>query len=217
MTFYREILGLRLVKKTVNFDDKIGYHLYFGSQSAPLGLLITFFSQQFQTGHKGSGQVGKIAFRVLINQLDYWENHLKSFGIKTKKGHWFHHKALYFNDFDQLELALVASAEVSNNPEIKAFHGLSIYSSQPQASKEFLEKTMGFAVVSEDEEHFYLKVPGKRYEELLIEKFASPANIWGVGTIHHVAWSIFDEIEEKAWRKFLIDEGRDVTVLRDRK
>lgn len=59
LAFYRKILGLRLVKKTVNFDDKIGYHLYFGSQSALLGPLITFFPQQFQTGHKGSGQVGK--------------------------------------------------------------------------------------------------------------------------------------------------------------
>ena len=217
LAFYRKILGLRLVKKTVNFDDKIGYHLYFGSQLALLGPLITFFPQQLQTGHKGSGQVGKIAFRVPINQLDYWENHLKSFGIKTKKGYWSQDKALYFNDFDQLELALVASAQVSNNPEIQAFHGLSIYSSQPQASKEFLEKTMGFLAVSEDEEHFYLKIPGKRYEELLIEKFVSPAGIWGVGTVHHVAWSVLDEIEEKAWRKFLIDEGRDVTVLRDRK
>lgn len=76
---------------------------------------------------------------------------------------------------------------------------------------------MGFLAVREDEEYFYLKIPGKRYEELLIEKFVSPAGMWGVGTVHHVAWSVLDEIEEKAWRKFLIDEGRDVTVLRDRK
>ncbi|WP_438477763.1 VOC family protein [Streptococcus pluranimalium] len=59
LVFYRKILGLRLVKKTVNFDDKIGYHLYFGSQSALLSPLISFFPEQLQTGHKGSGQVGK--------------------------------------------------------------------------------------------------------------------------------------------------------------
>lgn len=60
---------------------------------------------------------------------------------------------------------------------------------------------MGFLAVSEDEEHFYLKIPGTRYEELHIEKFVSPAGIRGVGTVHHVAWSVLDEIGGKGLEK----------------
>ncbi|MGV3009746.1 VOC family protein [Streptococcus thoraltensis] len=217
LQFYREILKLRLVKQTVNFDDRTGYHLYFGSQSAPLSSLMTFFPQQNKTGIKGTGQVGKIAFKIPTNQLDYWKNRLKSFGIKYKEGMWSQFKALYISDYDQLELALVASAEVSNIADIQGFHGLSIYSSHPRASKEFLETKMGFIAVKEDENYHYLAISGDKQEELLIEKEFLEAGAWGAGTVHHVAWSLTDEKEERDWRKYLIKNGRDVTILRDRK
>ncbi|MEQ9763799.1 VOC family protein [Streptococcus sp. ZJ151] len=215
LRFYREILQLRLVKQIGNFDDKTGYHLYFASQLAPLGPLLTFFPQQPNGGTKGSGQVGKIAFRIPTNRLDYWKDRLELFDVKYKEVIWSQFKAFSTYDDDQLAIVLVASAESSSSPDIQAFHELSIYSSYPPASKAFLEEYMGFRALKEDENYHYLAISGGKQEELLIEKEMRGSGTWGSGTVHHVAWSLADEENEKDWRRYLLENGRDVMVIRD--
>src|SRR5690625_2532326 len=86
LRFYRDVLGLRLVKQTVNFDDPGVYHLYFGDHQDTPGTIITFFPWTNDNyGRKGSGQVGRIAFRVPKNSLDEWHNHLTKQNIKVEK------------------------------------------------------------------------------------------------------------------------------------
>lgn len=85
ITFYQDILGLRLVKQTLNFDDQAFYHLYFSNNEVSPGFLLTFFPWQSSTlGRKGGGQIGRIAFRVAKGTLKEWEHYLFAKGIDTK-------------------------------------------------------------------------------------------------------------------------------------
>src|SRR5690554_5225797 len=105
LTFYRDVLGLRLVKKTVNFEDENTYHLYFANQSIEKGSVITFFPREDNLqGRVGAGQVRTIAFSVPDNSLTKWKNHLEENEIIYQETRLFKEKTLEFNDPHGLSL-----------------------------------------------------------------------------------------------------------------
>src|SRR5699024_7035717 len=119
LRFYRDVLGLSLVKQTVNFYYLGVYHLYFVNHLVTPGTIITFFPLTNENyGRKGSGQVGRIAFRVPKNSLDEWHNHLTNQNIKVEKTQLFNQDTLEFDDIHGLELAIVEGEETANDSNI---------------------------------------------------------------------------------------------------
>ena len=141
--FYAGVLGLRLVKQTVNFDDPGTYHLYFGDGGGKPGTIITFFpwANAYQ-GRIGDGQVGVTTYVVPAGALNFWVNRLAKFAIPFKKAERFGEQVIQFDDPHGLHLEIVARAEGEQNnwtfggvtPEvaIKGFGGATLYSSAPE-------------------------------------------------------------------------------------
>src|SRR5690625_2098861 len=144
LTFYRDVLGLRLIKQTVNFDAPGVYHLYFADDDASSGTVITFFPWTHDNfGRKGSGQVGRIAFRVPDGSMNAWEKHLEFRGIETEKTQLFGGETLEFEDVHGLELAIVEGGGAAQNNKILGFHGAVLLSENPEGTKDLLSGEMG--------------------------------------------------------------------------
>src|SRR5690625_1193802 len=129
LRFYRDVLGQRLVKQTVNVDDPGVYHLYFADKDAPPGTVITVFPwTNDNVGRKGSVQVGRIAYRVPKGSMDYWKERLAGHGIETEETEFFGAKTLEFSDVHNLDLAIVEGTETSDSNDILGFHGAELLS-----------------------------------------------------------------------------------------
>lgn len=108
LRFYTEVLGLRLVKKTVNFDDPATYHFYFGNQNGEPGTIITFFPfQGSRPGTVGKGQAGRIYFSVPKGALAFWKRRLEENGLSVKEQIILSEQVLLFNDTEDLPLAIM--------------------------------------------------------------------------------------------------------------
>jgi len=141
--FYREVMGFRLVKKTVNFDELETYHLYFGDSEANPGTIITFFPWvEARAGIIGDGQVGVTSYAVPEGSLKFWIDRLNSKGIVFNKTKRFNKELIEFKDPHGLKLELVERADGENNnwevdgitpnEAIKGFAGVVLYSSNPE-------------------------------------------------------------------------------------
>jgi glyoxalase family protein len=221
--FYARILGLRLVKKTVNFDQPDVYHLYFGDESGTPGSILTFFEfPDAARGRAGDGMVHTIQWRVgSIDTLGFWERRLHGEGIATERDG---DERLRFADPEGLahELLPVAVEDpplIAQAPGVPAeqalqgFEGVRAYASDPAPSGDLL-RALGFGeaeapgawVVGGDERHAHL-----HYD-------APPAasGIQAAGTVHHIAWSAADDDELEAFRQRAVDAGARATHIIDR-
>lgn len=218
LDFYSQVLKLRLVKQTVNFDDPSGYHLYFASQNLSDPSLMTFFPlENSQAGIKGSGQGGCILFQIPKASLDFWSQRLKSFGIPFQERSLFEASALFFEDPHQLELALVEGPEVASTPEITGFHGTYMLSADYQASYQFLINEFGLLPIEENDDLYHLKTTGLHEDHIYLPKVNYDRGQMGIGTVHHIAWAVADDQVLTENRDYLASIGQNVTVIRNRK
>ncbi|WP_035051193.1 ring-cleaving dioxygenase [Carnobacterium pleistocenium] len=225
--FYAGILGLRLIKKTVNFDDPGTYHLYFGNDGGKPGTIITFFPWAGAAqGKIGGGQVGVITYAIPVGTLSYWETRLAKFDIQYEKTTRFSETYLQFEDYHGLQLELVERAEGQMNnwtfgevtPEvaIKGFGGAVLYSTDPTSTIETLQETMGLEKVAEEDELVRLKAYGDIGNIIDISLLAVAPGQMGVGTVHHIAWRAKDETDHVDWQNHVYKKGYDVTEIKDR-
>jgi glyoxalase family protein len=218
--FYAGVLGLRLVKKSVNQDDPTVYHLFYGDDEGSPGNDITFFEYPgARRGRAGAGMVHRVVWRVASEDaLTFWEQRLAAEGVETER----EGTSLLFADPEGLghELAVVETDDApltAEHPEIPAemalqgFHAVRAYAANPEQSRRFLEETLEFAPTGEtvweargdDRGGFYV------YDE------TTERGVPGAGTIHHVAWaSPMDDHE--AWRKRVAESGASPTPVIDR-
>ncbi|MGT2958324.1 ring-cleaving dioxygenase [Streptococcus bovimastitidis] len=218
LDFYSQVLNLRLVKQTVNFDDPSGYHLYFTSQNLSAPSLMTFFPlENGQAGTKGSGQGGRILFQIPKASLDFWSHRLKSFGIPYQERSLFEASALFFEDPHQLELALVEGPDVASTPEIAGFHGTYMLSADYQASYQFLINEFGLLPIEENEDFYHLKTTRLEADHIYLPKVNYDRGQMGIGTVHHIAWAVENQEVLKQNRDYLASIGQNVTVIRNRK
>ncbi len=227
--FYAGILGLRLVKKTVNFDAPDIYHLYYGNEKGEPGTIITFFPYPgISQGRKGKGQLTVTSFSIPENAMDYWAKRLDRFNIphedpQRRFGELF----IYFEDHDGLGLELVANSEdarpaftYGNIPiefAIKGFYGVTL-------SEECYEKTAGLLVGQMD--HVLIAEKGNRFRYSsngqpgnFIDVLCSPDTLKGLpgyGTIHHIAFATENDTTQLEARKKLLKFGLDVTPVLNR-
>jgi glyoxalase family protein len=209
--FYARVLGLRLVKKTVNQDDPTVYHLFYADERGSAGSDITFFEYpDTPRGRAGAGMVHRVAFRVASEEsLDFWQERV---GGEHTDG------SLIFEDPEGLMLELVVddSGEdplVAKHPEIpeehalRGFAGVRAYTFDPEQSRGFLEGTLGF------EPGFVAR--GETRSGSYVYDVTDRRGIQGAGTVHHVAWASTQE-EHEAWRAAVEQAGARPTPVIDR-
>ncbi|MFP7493012.1 ring-cleaving dioxygenase [Terribacillus saccharophilus] len=224
--FYAGVLGLRLVKKTVNFDDPGTYHLYFGDEKGKPGTIITFFPwPNAYQGKIGDGQVGVTSYVVPKGALPFWESRLEKFEIAYTKTERFGEASLQFDDVHGLHLEIVEREAGENNtwtfggvtPDvaIKGFGGATLYSRTPGATAELLEQ-MGLEKVGEEGEYVRYKAAGDIGNIIDIKLTTSGRSQLGVGTVHHIAWRASDDQDQLEWSEYVDSLGYGVTRVQDR-
>jgi glyoxalase family protein len=225
--FYAGVLGLRLIKKTINFDRPEVYHLYFGNERGEPGTVITFFPWEKQLkGRIGQGQVGVTSYIIPKGSLPFWENRLKKFNIETHASIRFGEKYLKFHDPDGLLLELVERDKGPINPwsfggvqaetAIKGFGGAILYSAQPHKTTEVLENVMGLECIGQEGDFLRFKAQGHLGNTVDIQLNPTVRGLMGAGTVHHIAWRAKDEEDLLRWRSLLQNKGYYPTEIRDR-
>jgi glyoxalase family protein len=218
--FYAGLLGLRLVKKTVNQDEPSVYHLFYADEEGTPGADLTFFEfPSTPRGRAGDGMVHRIGWRVgSTDALDFWAGRLREAGHDSERDG----ELLRFTDFEGLEheLTVVETPDeplVANHPEIprelalQGFDGVRAYSSDPERSRSLLEGALAFAPQGDGWE-----IRGERrgsyyaYDEPPAER-----GLQGAGSVHHVAWASHDS-EHEQWRERVLAAGAHATPVIDR-
>ncbi|NRD76989.1 ring-cleaving dioxygenase [Bacillus sp. BRMEA1] len=225
--FYAGVLGLRLVKKTINFDRPEVYHLYFGNETGQPGTVITFFpwSKQLK-GRIGTGQVGVTRYMVPKGSVSFWENRLQKFGIECFSSVRFGEKYLQFHDPDGLQIELTEGDQGPMNtwafggvPEehaIKGFAGAVLFSAYPHKTTDVLENVLGLECIGQDDEFLRFTSTGQLGNTIDIHLNPKVRGLMGAGTVHHIAWRAKDEGDHQRWRSLLQDRGYYPTEILDR-
>ena len=221
VAFYADVLGLRLVKKTVNFDAPEAYHLYFGDEVGSPGSILTWFEfAGARRGRAGAGMIHTIQLGVGSEaSLDFWAERLAASGYATERGE----RSLSFEDYDGLRFELVVADD--GNPPLRAWHpdvpaehailgveGARAYAARGvDADRELLTGTLGFAEVGDGE----YRIDGDTRHFHWGYDVTSQRGFPGAGTVHHIAWHSRDE-DHVAWQERVAQAGMQVTPVIDR-
>lgn len=225
--FYAGVLGLRLVKKTVNFDDPGTYHFYFGDESGNPGTIITFFpwADAYQ-GKIGDGQVGITSYVVPKGSFEFWKKRLHQYKIQFTESERFDENYLQFEDPHGLQLELVEREEGKLNnwsfggvtPEvaIKGFGGATLLSSNSNETAKLLENVMGLEKVGLDGDFIRFKSVSDIGNVIDLRISSVGRGHMGVGTVHHIAWRAKDNEDQLEWQSYVSENGYHVTNVKDR-
>lgn len=227
LDFYANTLGLRLVKKTVNFDDPGTYHLYFGNKKGEPGTIITFFPwMDARKGKITNGQVGITAYAVPKGALFFWEDRLTSLGVNFNIVSKFGEDVLRFADPDGLQIELVERETSTKNewphddiPEeyaITGFAGATLYSFHPEGTGEILTDIMGLEKVAEENETIRYRAYGDVGNIIDVTSVDGEVDYMGRGTVHHIAFRATDDQDQLDWKAHVQNHGLPVTEVRDR-
>jgi glyoxalase family protein len=229
LDFYTDVLGLRFVKRTVNFDDPGTYHFYFGDDAGSPGTILTFFPwPHAHRGQAGVGEVTKTAFSVPATSLEYWAERLNDQGILVEHtGKRFEEQVLTFPDPDGMNVEIVAHADAGDTnaprfasvpPEhaIRGFFGVTLLEQRAEATAAILNM-MGFNKVGEEGNRLRFAANGHalgNHIDLLIDPSAKFGRS-GAGSVHHIAFRAKDDAAQKEWR-LEIAKHLQVTPVLDR-
>ncbi|HEX5973302.1 MAG TPA: VOC family protein [Gemmatimonadaceae bacterium] len=236
LDFYAGVLGLRLVKRTVNFDDPQTYHFYFGDEVGTPGSILTFFPWPgARQGRAGAGQVAVTSFAILPSAVGFWVERLLRHGVQyqqpTKRGSGPHaEQVIAFRDHDGLMLELVASAGAEARPAwgrapgiakadaIHGIHGVTMWIDKTEGTERVLVDVLGFRPVREEGTTHRFAVgdglPGTIVDVRAVGGFGVGSG--GAGTVHHVAFATEDDQSELALRARVVDARLSPTAVIDR-
>lgn len=227
--FYAGILGLRLVKKTVNFDAPDVYHLYYGDENGNPGSIMTFFPYSgIHPGRKGKGMLNVTSFSISEHSVDYWLKRLAKFKIAYKEPQQrFEETFIYFEDYDGLGLELVANAKderkgftYGNIPlenSIKGFYGVSISEEGYERTAGLLSAQLNHKIISENGNRFRYSASGKVGD--FVDILCTPDDIRGLsggGTVHHIAFNTNTDADQLLVREAIAKTNLNVTPVIDR-
>ncbi len=227
--FYAGVLGLRLVKKTVNFDDPETYHLYYGDGAGSPGTIMTFFPwAHAPRGRIGAGQLIVTSFSIPATSLGYWTERLVQKGVRFEKPRdRFGETVLTFEDPDGLRTELVAAedgrpgwAESPTLAEhsVRGIHHVALAVEATDLTSQLMTKLLGFRQIEETEGRVRFAAgeggPGEMVDVVGASGF--PRGSMGVGTVHHVAFRVPDEDSQLEVREAVAALGYNVTPVLDR-
>jgi glyoxalase family protein len=233
--FYTQVLGLRLVKKSVNQDDVQTYHLFFGDRVGEPGMDLTFFTfQPLTQGVRGNGQVTTISLVVPRSSLQFWEQRFDKYGVRHEKiEQAFGQELLSFYDQDEQRLELVgvndaelpkdtsqvwATTQISTKHAIRSFHSAKLSVASLSLIEPILTHILGYEVAAHHDNVTLFCIPGgERAAYLEVEESPeSEQGITGVGTVHHIAFEVDDEAVLRTQRDRLLDLGLYPTTVINR-
>ncbi len=228
--FYAGLLGLRLVKRTVNFDDPSAYHLYYGDETGAPGTIVTFFTWPgaADRGRVGTGQVTRISFSAAPEALHFWADRLRRHGVAVARATRFGEDTLNFADPDGIPVEIVAVAHDSRSGwtsapippafALRGLHTTEVTVAASAATELLITDVMGYRLVHREGDRARFET-GAGGSGTTIDVIASPQSqhgLGGVGTIHHIAWRVPDDIGERAMQDRLARAGYHVSPVRDR-
>ncbi|WP_294959892.1 ring-cleaving dioxygenase [uncultured Flavobacterium sp.] len=230
--FYSKVLGLRFIKKTVNFDDPGTYHFYFGDEVGSAGTILTFFpwGAGIQQGRKGAGMATEIGYSVPKGSLDFWQKRFEKYNvIYNKPAEKFGEKYLTFLDPDGLKLELIESntgdnrkawetGEVKADVATKGFHNITLTLNSIKATAAILTDIFGYKLIDQEVNRYRYATDAVENAAIvdLVELPEEKRGLNANGTIHHVAFRVpNDEILMK-FREKIEDYGLSITPQIDR-
>jgi glyoxalase family protein len=235
LDFYRNILGQRLVKKTVNFDDPGTYHFYFADAAGTPGTVLTFFPWQgVKRGVRGNGAANALAYQVPTGSLGFWQEHLSSHGVATKAVEQrFGEQVLPFDDPDGLRIELVEGAPwkgaahwedgpIDRRYALQGFHSTTLWLSRLEPTANLLTGLMGYTLTGQEATLY-----GERYRftgaagalSSIVDILLRPGesrSIFGAGSIHHIAFRVPDDPAQFDYLSALRTSSLNVTDVQDR-
>jgi glyoxalase family protein len=231
LNFYSHVLGQRLVKTTVNFDDPGTYHLYYGDAVGSPGTILTFFPwPNARRGQRGAGEANAVAYNIPAEALGYWEKRLAEFGVSAASRQVrFGETVLPFQDPDGLWLELVAVDEPpaidhwDEGPApaaaaLRGFHSTTLFVANLGASARLLTELFGWERIGVEGKRARFIAPAGAAGRI-VDLVESPQPEWGrlgAGSVHHIAFRVANDQDQLAWRSRLTAEGFGVTDVRDR-
>ncbi|MFN8435812.1 MAG: ring-cleaving dioxygenase [Anaerolineales bacterium] len=229
--FYRNVLGQRLVKRTVNFDSPDTYHFYFADETGTPGSVLTFFAwPNMRRGVRGNGETNTVAYSVPVGSLSFWERHLKQNGIAPGAiQSRFNQNVLPFTDPDGMNLELV---EVENLPAIQhwedgpipreyalhGFHSVTLWVDEAEPTASLLTEGMGyrFAGAEEDRQRFKGDTNSLGHIVDVVERPQKMPAGFGAGSIHHIAFRVPTDADQLKYQSMLNEAGFHVSPVMDR-
>jgi len=229
--FYTQTLGMRFIKKTVNFDAPDVYHLYYGDEIGSPGTILTFFPfPDVRRGKRGTGEINIVSFSVTSTSLQYWMDRLAERAVnfdgpKNKLGYEY----ISILDPDGMKIEIVAdknadsmmgwfNGEIPAEHSIRKFFGTTFYLRESNPTENLLTQVMGAKLIASE-------VNVKRYslgekESIvfidIVESTNTPRGISGAGTVHHIAWRTANDEEQLSWREKILLRGLYPTEVVDR-
>ena len=230
--FYAGLLGLRLVKRTINFDDPRTYHFYYGDRRGTPGTILTFFPwPNARRGARGTGQIDATGFTMPPESFGYWLERLKQNHVSAERApKRFGQDIIRFADPDGLMLELIASesaSEVEEWPEssvpaehsLRGFHSVSATLEGYERSAKLLVEVFGYELAQEEANRFRFSARNTTGPGRMIDLLCMPDRQHargGAGTVHHVAFRTPDDASQRACREQLIELGFNVSPVMDR-
>jgi glyoxalase family protein len=232
LDFYAGVLGLRLVKRTVNFDDPTTYHFYFGDADGTPGSIMTFFPwPDARRGRQGSGQIAVTSFAILPSSVGFWIERFIRYQVEFSQpiSRFEDERVIAFKDRDGFMGELVAHSSAESRPKwagpsvpaehsIRGIYSVTLWQDSCDLTGKLLTETLGFRAVREQASIFrFAAAPG---EIASIVDLRCVPGLWpgvmGAGTVHHVAFRASDDIAQEKIRTELVLLGFNVTPVIDR-
>jgi glyoxalase family protein len=230
LDFYAGILGMRLVKRSVNQDDPSSYHLFYADAVGHPGADLTFFPwMDAAPPRMGHGLAVDVSLEVPADSLEFWGERIERYGITHSLVARFNERALVFKDPHGLALALVEPAvaparaftpweegPIDPSVQIRGLHGARIWERESAQTIEFITHTMGVQELGADGEWRRFGVPGAAGVIDIRETPNERRGAWGTGAVHHLAWRVDDDVHQQAIRSAVAGAGARPTGVIDR-
>jgi glyoxalase family protein len=229
--FYTRILGLRLVKKTVNFDDPGTYHLYYGNEEGTPGTILTFFPWEgVGQGEPGIGQATEIGYSVPPGSLAFWADRFAQAGISAgQPGERFGESCLSFKDPEGLNISLIIPAKaddrkpweteaVKKENATKGFHSVTLTLKRIEETAKVLTDILGYRLLSQEGNRYRFITDASPTADI-VDLLEEPQGKYGynaAGTNHHVAFRVADDKIQMAYREKVLSKGLEITPKIDR-
>jgi len=230
LDFYTQVLGVRLVKKTVNFDDPGTYHFYFGNETGTPGTILTFFPWEgIGKGTNGTGLATHIGYSVPKGSLEFWKLRLQQSGIAVEEGEIFGEKMISFKDPDGLQLQFIESSasdnrkvwttdDIKDENALKGFHNVTLTLKKAEPTIKVLTDILGYGLQKQEENRYRFATDAIDTANLIdiIENDKIPAGRNAGGTNHHIAFRVENEAVLMEYREKVMSAGLSITPKIDR-
>jgi len=203
--FYTSLMGLRLIKRAVNFDDANTYHFYYGNKTADPGTIITFFpwNNRAKEGRLGGGQVARTTYAIPKGSRDFWIKRLDDFKVSYEVVKRFDEEFILFKDKSNIQNELVETDfgkmndyeynGVNKENAIKGFYGALLYSKKPTETKDFFINVFKANLINENNNYYRLSFDSEIGKYVDLDKKSYEQGRLSIGTVHHLALTVSNE------------------------